>query len=298
MKGARGGVLTPYRESDRWQIRNASTLSPTVPNDIALSPAGFSNGSVFGASQICLPPHLPSSFSGRDRRDVNDSVAERGTVWWRRSVVGIGEETCVFRKFPRSPMCKYLSRVSGPAPVACMHMYDRSYTYATRMHTQPQSYYARKPQYASGNCVNTCIKMSTFACLHPRPRYPPSGPLLRTPFVPLYRDTRVPICRRVPPMTMSSTSSAYVCAPCENVFGSGTCQPNVNPIRHVVEWLRSWPTSADGSAIMYPCRRRSTLARDSRCGCSLKELRTLFSNTDSCDFSPNCLPVPSTRSRT
>lgn len=54
----------PY---DASTVRKRFYVFRTVSNDIVLSSLGFSNGSVFGASQICLSPTLiplPSSFSG------------------------------------------------------------------------------------------------------------------------------------------------------------------------------------------------------------------------------------------
>lgn len=48
-----------------------------------------------------IPPAI--FFFQRDRRDVNDSVAERNTVWQRRSVVGTGEELAFSGNFPVAP---------------------------------------------------------------------------------------------------------------------------------------------------------------------------------------------------
>jgi len=96
-------------------------------------------------------------------------------------------------------MCKYLSGVSGPTRVAlyarvqsrCSTSYIRTHSY-TRTQTRSRWSCARKPQYASGNRVNTCIKMSAFACLHPRPRYPPSEPLPPDPVS--YRSAAILSC--------------------------------------------------------------------------------------------------------
>lgn len=180
---ASGGAL-PHTENptaDRSEMllrfpRLFPMTSPYRPLDFPMGV--FSEHHKFAYHPIC---HLlfPAGSAGckRQRRGTRYGLVEKVGGRNRR-------ETCVFRKFPRSPMCKYLSRVSGPARAAiCTRMIvlQHSYTHATRTHTQLQSYYARKPQYASGSCVNTCIKMSAFACLHPSPRYPPLSDSFCTP---------------------------------------------------------------------------------------------------------------------
>lgn len=133
-------------------------------------------------------------------------------------------------------MCKYLSGVSGPAQAAvctCTIAMRHSHTRASaRTHTRavPDAP-LRRPQYASGSRVNTCIKMSAFACLHPLPGILPRAPcpdLLSClpPTPPSLRGSRTytDAARR----RRRRWRRRRVYAQCENVFGSGTCQPNVN----------------------------------------------------------------------
>lgn len=152
--------------------------------------------------------------------------------------------------------------------------------------------------------MNTCIKMSAFACLHPRPRYPPSGlPRPTHPPFSYHLSVAIPVClyADVPRRLLRRRRHRRACARRENVFGSGTCQPNVNLSGtsrndyahdlHRRAAVQSCICAATGSTLA-----RETVGAEAL---SLKELRTLFSDTDSCDFSPwNCLSVPSTRSHT
>lgn len=122
-------------------------------------------------------------------------------------------------------MCKYLSRVSGPARVAicwCMIALQRSCTH-------PHAHTGAILCAEAAVCIGEpCEYMHKNVCFHVPALVPllyPSAAILA--YMPGRR------CRR-------RHRRAYV--PCENVFGSRTCQPNA--IRHVVEWLRSWPTSA------------------------------------------------------
>lgn len=145
--------------------------------------------------------------------------------------------------------------------------------------------------------MNTCIKISAFACLHPRSPSPPGilpSDLLPDPF-------RTPLLRfscLYTMTTMSSTSSSRVCmydAKMSSDLERASRMLTFPARRGMITFM----TYIGGSAIMYPHRHR--FYPRERQSMQIKELakRTLFSDTDSCDLSLwNYLSVPSTRSRT
>lgn len=122
---------------------------------------------------------LPAAGSAECKRQ------HRGTeVWWRK--VGNGEEKLAFSgNFPVAPctniyreyrdLCKLLYVYTLPARI-----YAHARTYVC-MYDRICTWTRGRLQYASGSSVNTCIKMSAFACLHPLLGRPPSG-LLHDPF--------------------------------------------------------------------------------------------------------------------
>lgn len=118
-----------YKKPTADSFRSVSSTVPYLRRPIVLDfPMGvFSKHHKFAYHPTC---HLlsPAGSAGckRQRRGTRYGLVEKVGSRNRRG-------TCVFRKFPRSPMCKYLSGVSGPARVAvctCVIVLPHSHTHA------------------------------------------------------------------------------------------------------------------------------------------------------------------------
>lgn len=106
--------------------------------------------------------------------------------WWAEeggAAEGMVDRWRIFRKFPRSPMCKYLSGVSGAVQAAtygtcrdaAMHQPRRpsastsTSTNANARQKRARVHVSVPLQYAPGSRVNTCIKMSSLRRLPSSP---------------------------------------------------------------------------------------------------------------------------------
>lgn len=254
MKGARRGA-SPYEKPTADSSKAFLRFPTTVPNDVALSPAGFSNGSVFGASQICLHHpncHLlfPTGSAGckRQRRGTRYGLIEKVGGRNRRG-------TCVFRKFPRSPMCKYLSGSIGADASCCMHMLRSRCSARIRTHSHAYTGAITLRAEAAVCIGELCEYMHKNVCF----RVPAPSPSISTLRPDPFRTSlpRFPpcLCADVP-RPRRRHRRAY--ARRENVFGSGTCRPNVNLSGTSRNDYAHDLHRAGGSAIMYPRRHRST----------------------------------------
>lgn len=124
------------------QFRNVSTFLWLFPTTSFYRPLDFPMGVFSEHHKFAYHPtcHLlfPARSAGckRQRRGTKYGLAEKVGGRNRRG-------TCVFRKFPRCPMCKYLSGVSGPARLAvcaCTIALQHSHTHAlVRIHGRDRS---------------------------------------------------------------------------------------------------------------------------------------------------------------
>lgn len=259
-ESARGGVL-PIREADRRQFQSISTLPRLFPMTSPYRPLDFPMGMFSEHHKFAYHPtcHLlflaGSTGCKRQRRGTRYGLVER-------SVVEIGEELAFSGNFPVAPCANIyreyrdLRELLYARVRLCCNIRTCTHSY-TRIQTQ--SYCAWKPQYASGNCVNTCIKISAFACLHPRPRYPPSGPLARSLSYLLCCDSRV--C-----MPTYHDDDVIVDVIVARVYGAKMSSDLERASRMLTFPARrgmiTLMTYIGGSAIMYPRRHRFYSSRE------------------------------------